>query len=219
MKKLSLMVVVLIGLLSAYGCSIVNIKGVEGSGNAKSETRNVSDFKKIEANGAVELTIDAQKDFSVEIEADDNLLQMIKTEVSGNTLKISTDGKISPKTKISLKISMPELSGLDLNGASGAVVSNVKTDSMKLVANGASKIKISGTAAKLESDANGASTIDAEGLTVTDADVKANGASKTTVSAVNDLKADANGASTIYYTGEPKNLQPNSSGASSVKKK
>ena len=219
MKKLSLMVIVSIGLLSAFGCNIGSIGGVEGSGNAKSEKRDVSNFKKIEASGAVQLVIDAKNDFSFEIEADDNLISLIKTEVSGDTLKISTEGKFSPKTKITIKVSMPELVSLNISGASKADVTNVKTDSLKLEASGASRINISGEASKLESDANGASTIDAEGLTVSDADAKASGASKTTVSAINDLKADASGASTILYTGEPKNISPKSSGASSVKKK
>lgn len=222
MKKLGLIVFVIalsIGLFFATGCNVGNLGSVQGSGNAKSEKRNVSGFKQIEAGGAVTLEIDAQKDFSVELEADDNLLPLIKTEVSGDTLKISTEDRISSKTKIIVKISMPELTSLDISGASGAVVSNVKTDSLKLEASGASKIKISGEANNLESGANGASGIDAEGLTVNDADVVASGASNITVSAANNLKADASGASTILYTGEPKNVEPTSSGASSVKKK
>ncbi len=222
MKKLGLIVFITalsIGLLSAIGCGIGNLTGVQGSGNAKSEKRNVSGFKQIEAGGAITLEIDAQKDFSVKIEADDNLLPLIKTEVSGDTLKISTEDRISSKTKIVVRISMPELTSLNISGASGAVVSNVKTDSLKLEASGASKIKISGEANDLESDATGASGIDAEGLTVNDADVEASGASNTTVSVANNLKADASGASTVYYTGEPKSVEPESSGASSIKKK
>lgn len=222
MKKLSLIMFVTalsIGLFSAIGCNFGNLTGVQGSDNAKSEKRNVSGFKQIEAGGAISLEIDAQKDFNVEVEADDNLLSLIKTEVSGDTLKISTEDRISSKTKIVVKISMPELTSLNISGASGAVVSNVKTDSLKLEASGASKIKISGEANNLESDATGASGIDAENLMVNDADIEATGASNTTVSAANNLKADASGASTILYTGEPKNVEPKSSGASSVKKK
>ena len=222
MKKFGsavLALLILIGLIFANGCNLGNLTGVQGSGNAKSEKRNVSGFKQIEAGGAVSLEVEVQKDFSVEIEADDNLLPLIKTEVSGDTLKISATDKISSKTKIIVKISMPELTSMDVSGASGAIVSNVKTDSLKLEASGASKIKISGEANSLESDASGASGIDAEGLMVNDADIEASGASNTTVSAADNLKADASGASTIYYTGEPKNVEPKSSGASSVKKK
>lgn len=223
MKKFGLIVFVfalLVGLMSAMNCSIGNLSGgVQGSGTTKSEKREISGFKEVDASGAITLEIVAQKGFSVEVEADDNLLQYIKTEVSGDILKVFTKDRISPKTKLLVKISMPEITALDISGASGATVSNVKTNTLKLEASGASKIKIDGEATRLESDASGASGIDAEGLKVENADVEASGASNTTVSAINELKADASGASTIYYTGEPKSVSPKTSGASSVKKK
>ncbi len=222
MKKFGLAVFVLamlVGLMSAMNCSIGNLNGVQGSGTTKSEKREIAGFKEVDASGAITLEIVAQKGFSVEVEADDNLLQYIKTEVSGDTLKVFTKDRISPKTKLLVKISMPELTSLDVSGASGATISNVKTDLLKLEASGASKIKIDGEATRLESDASGASGIDAEGLKVENADVEASGASNTTVLAINELKADSSGASTIYYTGEPKSVSPKTSGASSVKKK
>lgn len=222
MKKIGLIVfaiALLIGLMSAMNCNVGNSGGLTGSGNKKSEKRDVSGFMEIEASGAVTLEIVSQKDFSVEVEADDNLLSLIKTEVSGDVLKISSKDKISPKTKILVKVSMPELDSLNVSGASAATATNLKADLLKLEASGASKIKVEGQANILESNASGASGIDAEGLKVENADVEASGASNTTVSATNELKANASGASTIYYTGEPKSVSPKSSGASSVKKK
>ena len=221
MKKIGLIVfaiALVIGLMSAMNCSVGNLGGVTGSGNKKSEKRDVSGFMEIEASGAVTLEIVSQKDFSVEVEADDNLLSLIKTEVSGDVLKISSKDKMSPKTKILVKVSMPELDSLKVSGASAATATNLKADMLKLEASGASKIKIDGEANSLESEASGASGIDAEGLKVENADVKASGASNTTVSAINDLKANASGASTISFTGEPKSVLPKISGASSVKK-
>lgn len=210
------------GLAFSAGCrfgSFSNFGGIQGSGTSKTETRSVKGFTKVDAGGAVNVEISMQKDFSVEVQADDNLLANIKTEVSGDTLKIYSEDRISPKTRINVKISMPSLEGLDISGASSANVANVSADSLELRASGASKIKIDGTANELNADASGASTIDAEGLKAEDADVEASGASKTVVSATNELKADASGASTISYTGEPKNLKQNSSGASSITKK
>lgn len=206
-------------LIFSGGCDFSGIKGIKGSGNLKTETRNVSGFKKVEAQNAMNVVIDAGKEFSMQIEADDNLLPLIKSEVSGDKLTISIKESISSSRKPTIKISMPELVALDVSGASSGEVSNVKTDSLELDASGASQIKIVGEANKLKSDASGASGIDAERLKVTDADVKASGASNSTVTVANELKADASGASTIYYTGEPKTVTPKSSGASSVKKK
>lgn len=209
-------------IFSSNSCSsrsFSNFSGVQGSGTSKTETRNVSGFTKIETGGAINIEVSAQKDFNVQVEADDNLLANIKTEVSGKTLKIYSEDRISPKTSVNVVISMPALESVDISGASSGVIKNVKADSLELKASGASNIKIDGEAKDLEADASGASSIDAESLRVQNADVEASGASKATVTATDELKVEASGASKISYAGEPKNIKQNSSGASSVTKK
>ena len=139
-----------IGLMFSTGCNfggMKNFTGVQGSGVSKTETRSVNGFSKIDAGGALNVEVTVQKDFSVEVQADDNLLANIKTEVDGDTLKIFSEDRISPKTRVNVKISMPELKGLDVSGASSGNVSNVKADSLELRASGATKIKVDGTTA------------------------------------------------------------------------
>lgn len=189
---------------------------VEGSGVLKTEKREVPGFSKIDGSGAINVEIVIQNDFSVEVEADDNLLQYIKTEVSGDTLKIYSEGRISRKNPVNVKIGMPSIEGLEINGASKATAANIKGDELLLKANGASKITISGEVKSLESKINGASTIDAENLRAENAEVKVNGASKATVFATNRLEANANGASRITYIGEPASLEKRANGASTI---
>lgn len=217
----ALVIGTIFSIKSGFNSFHINIgdRGVRGSGNTGSETRNVADFNKIQTGGAINVEVLAQNDFNVVVEGDDNLLQYIKTEISGDTLRIYTEDKINPKSRINVRISMPEIEEAEVSGASNAVISNVKSETLKLEASGASKITVAGTVTNLESEASGASGIDAGSLNVENADVEANGASRTVVSASNELKADASGASSIYYNGEPKNLVSKSSGASSVKKK
>jgi hypothetical protein len=225
MKKISLAIFILaltVGLIFSTNCSlgrIDNFTGIKGSGTSKTEQRNVSGFREIEAGGAVNLEVDAGNEFSVTVEADDNLLQYIKTEVNGNSLKIYSEGKISPTAKLNVKISMPALEGLDISGASDAKVVNVKADSFELKASGASEITINGEANDLKAEASGASEINAENLRAENATVDASGASSAIVSANDTLDVEASGASKIYYTGEPKNIKQNASGASSINKK
>jgi hypothetical protein len=219
MKKTVFVIVILLVAL-ASGCNkIGNIGGIKGSGNVKTETRSVSNFKEIKAENAVELEITVQKDFSLTVEADDNLLDQVKTEVSGNTLKISTNDSINSKNKIKIKISLPELTDLDVSGASTANISGAKTDSLELDASGASRIKIDGEVKSVDATASGASGIDAENLKTENAKANASGASHVTVSPTGDLNAEASGASTVTYTVEPKSIKQNASGASTIKKK
>src|SRR6478672_10502815 len=80
---------------SSFGTFHVNFGGgTRGSGHAQMENREVSDFNAIKASGAVNVEVTAQKDFNVEVEADDNLLEHIKTETNGGTLKIYSEGNL-----------------------------------------------------------------------------------------------------------------------------
>ncbi len=225
MKKFGLIIFIFalsVGLTFSTNCSfgtINNLSDVQGSGTSKTEKRNVTGFTKIDASGAVSVEVAVGNAFAVEVQADDNLLANIKTETSGDTLKIYSEDRISPKTQVLIKVSMPEIENFEVSGASSGNLTNVKADDLELKASGASKIKIGGTANKLSADATGASTIDAEGLQTESAEVEASGASKASVAATDDLNIDASGASKITYIGEPKNLKQNSSGASSITKK
>lgn len=191
-------------------------RGVAGSGIAQTEKRNVADFKAIEVGGVFEVEITAQKDFSVEVEADDNLLQFIRTEVNGETLEIKADKRFSTKNPIRVKISAPDIENLQISGASRISLANLKNDSLHVDSSGASKIKIDGETQNLVVDMSGASRLDAENLKSENATIDASGASQINVFVSNDLKADLSGASKVNYSGNPKNIERKTSGASSV---
>ncbi len=226
MKKIGLSVFIFalfVGLIVSTGCSwsrITNFGGIQGSGTAKTETRSIAGFNKVEAGGAVNVQITAaQKDFAVSVEADDNLLQSIKTEVSDDTLKIYSEDGISTKTLINVKISMPEIIALELSGASSGNVAGVNTDLIQLKISGASKVIIDGEVIRLTADASGASKIEAENLKAEDVFIDVSGASGATILATEELHANASGASKIFYVGEPKRIKQDVSGASSINKK
>ena len=128
---IGVMVAKVFGAVLGFGFPTVSFfKGVKGSGVTKIEKREVAGFKKIEVSGAIEVEITAQKDFSVEVEADDNLLEYVKTEVEGETLKIYTKSRIWKQNKIRVVIAMPELTETEVSGtvtnASGAPVKDVE---------------------------------------------------------------------------------------------
>lgn len=203
-----------------FGLPSINVfSKTKGSGNTQTEKRDVSDFSNVKAGGAITVEVTAQKEFSVEVEADDNLLEYVKTEVNGDTLKIYTEGRISTRNPIRVRIAMPQIESFDVSGASSGTLTNIKNESLSIDASGASKIKIEGEAKELIVDLSGASRLDAENLKAENVTVDASGASSATVVALNDINADASGASNIRYVGEPKNVRKNSSGASSVKQK
>jgi len=219
MKKICLYIftTILIGL--AAGCDGARVKNGKSSEKYASETRADANFREIKAGSAVILMITVQEEFGVTVEGEEKLLKDVKTTVEGEKLVISTLGSITSGNKIRLKISMPELKGIELWGASEATVTKVKSDSIKIQTGSSSTVKIDGETKSLTANADGASKIDAENLKSEKAETRAAGASEITVNALNDLDAKAYGASTVFYIGEPKNLKRDFAGAGEVRKK
>lgn len=197
----------------------MNFGGVHGSGNAASEKREVSGFKSIDVGGVFQVEITAQKDFSVEVLADDNLLPLITTEVDGGTLRIETARRISPTSPVLIRISAPDIDNLQVSGVANVTVNDLKNTTFALDSSGASKIAITGETAKLTIDVSGASKIDAENLKAENATIDASGASKINVDVSGELKSDVSGASHVVYTGTPTSVVTRKSGAGSVSPK
>ena len=179
----------------------------KGSGNVATEKREVSDFKAVDVGGVYQVEITAQKEFGVEVEADDNLLPLIKIEVEDGVLKIESEKKIESKNLIIVRISAPNIEDLDVSGASKVSLTNLNNETIQIHSSGASKVKIEGATVNLEIKVSGASKIDAGNLKAENVSVDASGASNVNVSVSNDLNIDASGVSNIYYSGNPKTIR------------
>jgi hypothetical protein len=209
------------GKASAEGFSFnLNFgRGVKGSGNVSTENRDVKGFKSIDVSGVFNVEIVAQKDFSVQVEADDNLLQFIKTEVRNGVLEISTTQRIKSKNGLKIRISAPDLEGIEASGVAKILVTDLKNAAFKVDTSGASKVELAGVTDKLNIEVSGASKIEAENLTARTATIDSSGASKINVFATEAVNVDASGASKITYSGGATNVTKNTSGASSVSAK
>lgn len=192
---------------------------IKGSGVMSTETRDARDFNSVEVSGVFEVTIAAQKEYGVRIEGEDNLLSHVKIDVDGQTLRISSDEDLKPRSAIKIFVSAPEIESVDASGVSHITVTEVKSEEFRTNISGASSLKVSGTAETLNADVSGASGLDAEELVVRSAKAVASGASKATVNASQDLDVESSGASNIKYVGDPKNIEREASGVSSISRK
>jgi len=171
---------------------------VHGSGVMAKEKRDVTGFTAIDAGGAMDLEVSQSDTYSVEVQADKNMIHRVLTSVENGTLKIEMstgDFDFLDNPNVHVKVSLPKISALGLAGASSGIAKNIKSDKLNLEISGASKMIISGTATELISEVSGAS--------------------KAIVHANTSLKIDAAGASKVIYSGSAKVTQE-SSGASSV---
>src|SRR6266853_278374 len=92
-----------------------------GSGVMKVEKRSVPAFTSVSISGLYDVEIIAQKEQSLEIEGDDNLLPLIKTEVNSGTLTIGNNQSLSTRGKLRVRLSSPSLDGINTSGASDII--------------------------------------------------------------------------------------------------
>ena len=192
---------------------------VAGSGVTASEVRELSGFKGVDVGGVFQVDITAGKDYVVEVEADDNLLPHIKTEVEGGTLKISTEGRLKSSSPMRIRISAPDIASIEASGACKVVASDLKNSVLEIDTSGASKVKLVGETELLTVDVSGASNIDAGALKAKDANVDASGASSVDVFVSGKLRSEASGASRVSYAGNPASVEKDASGGAHISPK
>jgi Putative auto-transporter adhesin, head GIN domain len=219
MKKMTIFLMLM--LLALSGCGRFGFgSGTAGSGKTKVEKRTVPAFSAVNFSGAYEVEIVAQKEQSLEIEGDDNLLSLVKTEVNGSgVLAVYNDKPFSTKSAIRVRISVPQLDGISSSGASDIVASNVKADEFNIDTSGAGSVKITGETKTLGIEMSGAGEVDAKDLRAENVSVNSSGAANANVYASGDLRVSASGAGNVNYYGDPKNVSEDVSGAASISKK
>ena len=235
-----LMPVALLALLALGAGCTPPITGVSGSGNLVTREERLSGFDMVDASHAFKVDIRQGESFSVVVRIDDNLLDYLILEKQGSTLRIGLKPNLSiRKHTAEAEVTMPELTGLELSGASRATVTgfdsaqplrlelsgashvdgDIEAGDTRIDASGASHVDLQGSGADLTLGASGASIVDLSDFLVVDADVEASGASKATVSAGGRLDVNASGASTVRYLGKPAMGRIDTSGASSIRQR
>lgn len=204
-------------VLFTSGCNRFH-PGIKGSGVRKTERRDVAAFTSISTEGAFDIDVVAQKDQSVEIEADDNVLPVIETEVKDGVLHIRTHGSLSLSNNIEIKIGIPNIERVSASGAGSINVKNLKNDIFDIDVNGAPTIRASGDTRVARIEANGAAQIDTMKLHATEVTVNSNGVSSVQVYAGNVLNVTVSGPSHVTYAGDPE-VKQTVNGPGSVAKK
>jgi hypothetical protein len=213
------------GFMTWNGDSAYFGPGESGSGVVKSETREVSDFHAIEVDYPAQVMITQGKAVSVKVEAEDNVLPGLITQVQNGTLKISyksKDGKHVNPTKVAkITIVVKNLDDVQFSSAGELTINGLKTDDLNFGLDGAGKVTINEVTIKnLKLDLSGAGSLNADGtadnldlnisgfgnfngtdLHSKTASVDISGAGSATVWVDDTLDATVSGAGSVDYYG------------------
>ena len=205
-------------VLVLAACNI-GFTGITGSGTARSEVRPAAGATEVAVSGALSVDIGPGAEAKVEISGDDNIVPLITTEVNGGRIEIAARKSLRSKVPLVIRVSLPRLTAVSVSGASNAVVHDAKGESLKLVAEGASKLRADGAVQQLTLEASGASDADLDQLAVERARARLSDASEAEVAVSRALDAHLSGASTLKYRGDPPELKQEVNGASSLVKR
>ena len=217
------------------------VSSVRGSGRVTSETRPVSGFDQITLSGVGTLYIIHGTTESLEIEAEDNLLEYIQTEVRGHTLEIRIDDEdmrtaIQPTEPIRYYLTVQELSRVEISGAGKVDIDGLEATSLEVLTSGAGDIEIKDLSAsslrivlsgagnceirdsavtEQEIEISGAGNYDGADLESQEASITISGMGSATLWATETLDVEISGAGNVEYYGSP-HVTQNISGAGRV---
>ncbi len=223
-------------MLSLGSCNM----GVKGNGIIKKENRKVTaKFTQIKTSNGLNILLTEAKKPRIRVEADENLLDLIKTEIKDNTLHIFTTENIAYAKARDVYVDVSFLSGLTASSGSNVSASNtftadeitVKASSGAAIAlrlaaktvlseaSSGANVTLSGKTKEYTTKASSGSSITASSLQATIVTAKASSGASISVNSTNTLTAKASSGASISYSGNPteKNIKKSSGGSVSKK--
>ncbi|MEM6515214.1 MAG: head GIN domain-containing protein [Bacteroidota bacterium] len=205
-------------IFSMLFVSCVFNTGVKGNGNVTTTERTVTeDFTKIEVARGLDVYITQTDDTSISVEADENLQDLITTEINNSILKITATENIgtSKSKKVLVDVENIELisssSGSDvytsntikaenlkLQTSSGAdLVADVATQNLECDSSSGSDIKVSGKTSNISANASSGSDINARDLVAENGSANASSGSDISVNVTKRLDSKSSSGGDI----------------------
>jgi len=211
----NLRIALLPGLVLLAGC---HVGGIMGNGHVITDTRPVTDFSEIEADGGFQIEW-RNGPPSLAITTDENLLQYITTGNEDHRLRLHSRGNMWSSHGVKVAISSPNRAGAKLTVAAKLTANQLSGRSFAVESTGAAKVYLDGTVDDLITDMTGASKLEADKLQTKTAEISSTGASKAEVAVSESLKVSITGAGKVVYSGSPPTVEKHVSGAGSVRHK
>jgi hypothetical protein len=205
------------------------------------QERNVGQFTGIKVGGAFEVVLSQTGKHRLVVEAEEDLLDKVRTEVKGDVLHIDMEWDWSWKGNddIIIYIDFKDLESLEISGAAdvradtpinandldirvsgaGDMELEVDANTIDVTVSGAGDLRVSGSTDRQKVRLSGAGDYEAQHLKSNYTYAKASGAGTIVVYASEEIEAYASGAGSVKYYGDPDKEKSNASGAGSIRKR
>jgi len=219
---------VLVLVLSTLACtaSFGGANAVRGSGDVVEEERSVSGFSGIQVSNQGNALIELGETESLVVEAEDNLLEHIVTDVRGDTLVLGTENNVSlNNTKpIRYHLTVKELDDIQITSSGNVTAPSLEADTFTIRISSSGNLDMDGIEAnRLVVDISssgsvniGGGRVDEQDITITSsgeydardvdsrqAEVRLSSSGDATIRVSDQLQANLTSSGNLYYTGNP----------------
>jgi hypothetical protein len=211
-------------------------ESVRGNHNVVKKERKVQPFKGVKVSSGIDVYLSQGSNERVVVEADENLHEYIKTEVSNGVLKVYSEANIRDAERKRVYVTTEEINYVATSSAGDIIGETpVKTDKLDVSASSAGDIALEvtadeinvdisssgdvtlrGTSRKLDASLSSAGDLNANDLEVKEAEISASSAGDADVNVSDKIIARASSAGDITYTGNPKYIDAHSSSAGGI---
>lgn len=212
--------------------------GVKGNGNVAIKDRKVLEsFSTIKASEGLDVYLTQSSEEGVTVEADENLHELILTDIENGVLKIHTKQNIGKAKAKKIHVSFKNVSAisatsgsdvnstntisseeLELKTTSGSDMSlEVNTTVLNCKSTSGSDLRLSGKTQKLIAEATSGSDINARDLKAESSHVEVTSGADITVNTSKELTANATSGGDIKYYGNPEIVTKNNSSSGSIR--
>ncbi len=211
---------------------------------ARDDDRHLSGFNAVAVSGSYDVYITQGATESVKVEAPDEELSRIVTEVQNGVLKIYnkkgswSDWSWGKGKKVMVYVVIKDVNSIGVSGSgnvyfkegvtapslklrvsgSGDVLGKVNTQTLETSISGSGNIKISGTANSNTVTVSGSGDFSARELATASTTIRVSGSGDATVNASQKLEASVSGSGDIRYTGGATQVSTATHGSGSVHK-
>jgi hypothetical protein len=209
----------------------------------KIEDRHLSGFNALDVGGPFDVKLTQGSTESVKVEAPEDLMNKITTEVINGTLKVYNKhnemfhwGDIFRHKKILVYVTAKNLDKIVVSGSgdvsfrdglhgdkmnlhvsgSGDVEGTLEVKSLETGISGSGDVRLSGHAETSAVRVSGSGDYSARGLITSNTDVHVSGSGDARIYASNKVDASVSGSGDISYSGHPKNVYKYKSGSGDI---
>ena len=210
---------------------------MEGSGNVVRRTLELQAFHGIAVEGSIDVVLTPSGSQKVEVEAQENLVGLVTTEVLNGVWTISTSKGFSTTKPFVVHISVPVIDVVRIDGSgdvkgtaaftagrvqlaiqgSGDIDLAFNASTLDASVEGSGDVKLSGRCVDLKANVQGSGDINARDLVAENASVSTAGSGNITVFTSGRLNAAVAGSGDVVYSGEPANVSTSISGSGEVR--